>query len=184
MPNEKYFFTNSHKSSTMRKLGLRNLDFAFPFRPLKGIPLWLGYGSTVWRHPGRYGIRLTGNHRNYGYLFPEAIRQKICFMMQGYHGGVRYQHRLWSPVREKINQWRTFYAEIHKRPGFCPVLWYQDGKDFLIIHQRRLNKADMTHRLKGSSRGIYRFCDTQRSLSEIVNRFPHSAKTRSPRFSG
>jgi len=151
---------------------LRNLDFAFPFRPLKGIPLWLGYGSTVWRHPDRYGMRLTGNHRNYGYLFPEAIRQKICFMMQGYHGGVRYQHRLWAPVREKITQWHAFYDDVHKKAGFCPVLWYQDGKDFLIIHQRRLNMADMTHRLKGSSRGIYRFCARQRALAEIVARFP------------
>ena len=93
-------------------------------------------------------------------------------MMQGYHGGVRFQHRLWAPVREKIKQWKAFYDQVHKKPGFCPVLWYQDGEDFLIIHQRRLNKADMTHRLKGSSRGIYRFCDTQRSLSEIVDRFP------------
>jgi hypothetical protein len=93
-------------------------------------------------------------------------------MMQGYHGGVRHQHRLWAPVREKINQWQSFYEKVHKKPGFCPVLWYQDGKDFLIIHQRGVNKTDMTHRLKGSSRGIYLFCDTQRSLTEIVDRFP------------
>lgn len=93
-------------------------------------------------------------------------------MMQGYHGGVRNQRRLWAPVREKINQWQAFYEEVHKKPGFCPVLWYQDGKELLIIHQRRLKKADMTHRLKGSSRGIYLFCARQRALDEIVDRFP------------
>jgi len=44
---------------------LNNLAFAFPFRPLKGIPLWLGYGSPLWQDPARYRIRLKGNHPNY-----------------------------------------------------------------------------------------------------------------------
>ncbi len=151
---------------------LHNLDFAFPFRPLKGIPLWLGYGSSVWRYPDLYGIRLKGNHPHYRCLFSREMIQNVCFMMQGYHGGVRHQHRMWAPVRQKLTQWKTFYEQIHLKPGFRPILFYRDGRDFLIIHERRVNQDDMTHRLKGSSRAIYLFCETQRSLAEIVGRFP------------
>jgi len=151
---------------------LHNLDFALGFRPLKGIPLWLGYGSTVWQYPDQYGIRVKGNHPHYGHLFPEKLNRQVRFMMQGYHGGVRHQHRLWAPVREKLSQWRAFYEQIHQDPGFHPVLSYRDGTDFLIIHERRLHQDDMTHRLTGSSRSIYLFCETQRPLKEIVERFP------------
>lgn len=161
---------------------LHNLDFVFGFRPLKGIPLWLGYGSPVWRHPGRYGIRRTGNHPNYGHLFPKKLRRSVCFMMQGYYGNVRHQHRMWAPVREKLTRWQAFYAQIHGTPGFRPVLSHRDGRDFLIIYERRLNQDDMTHRLTNTSRAIYRFCDTQRSLAEIVSQFPGFGEDRITAF--
>ncbi len=151
---------------------LKNLPFAFPFRPLKGVSLWLGYGSPLWRDPGRYGIRLTGNHPNYRYLFPSQEIQRSRFMMQGYHGDVRHQHRMWDPVRKKLAEWHHFYRHMHEKPGFRPILSYKDGKDFLIIRERRLNDMDMTHRLKGSSRAMYLFCETRRSMAEILARFP------------
>ncbi|MBW1780621.1 MAG: RiPP maturation radical SAM C-methyltransferase [Deltaproteobacteria bacterium] len=151
---------------------LNNLSFAFPFRPLKGVSLWLGYGSPLWRDPDRYGIRLTGNHPNYRHLFPSQVDQRSRFMMRGYHGGVRRQHQMWGPVQNKLAEWHRFYSQMHRQPGFRPILSYKDGKDFLIIHERRLNDMDMTHRLKGSSRAIYLFCETHRSVAEIVARFP------------
>ena len=52
---------------------LDHLSFAFPFRPLRGIDLWLGYGSRLWRHPRSHGIRLKGNHPDYRYLFPPDV---------------------------------------------------------------------------------------------------------------
>jgi ribosomal peptide maturation radical SAM protein 1 len=150
---------------------LHNLSFAFPFRPLKGIPLWLGYGSPLWQDPGPFGIRPKGNHPNYRAIFPSEEFEKLRFMIQGYHGGVRHQRRMWEPVRKKLKEWRDFYYSIHEKPGFMPVLSYDDGKDFLIIHERRLHDDDMTHRLRGASRSIYLFCETQRCLAEIVGQF-------------
>jgi ribosomal peptide maturation radical SAM protein 1 len=157
---------------------LDHLSFAFPFRPLKGIDLWLGYGSPLWRDPDRYGIRLKGNHPDYRHLFPTEELGKLRFMMQGYHGGVRHQRRMWAPVRKKLAEWRAFYDRMHQEPGFDPILSYRDGQTFLIIRERRLDDEPMTHRLKGSSRAIYLFCETQRSMAEILDRFPRFGEDR------
>ena len=151
---------------------LANLEFAFPFRPLKGISFWLGYGSSVWQMPGAYGIKRVRNHPFYAHLFPTEVLQRLKLIIQGHQGGVRYQHRLWQPVREKIEAWRTSYLELHKDPGCDPVLSFQDGRDFMIIRERRPGNHDMTHRLKDTSRKIYLFCQTQQSKSQILSQFP------------
>ncbi len=150
---------------------LHNLDFVLPFRPLRGIHFWLGYRSGVWRNPRAYGIKKMGNHSFYGHLFPPPIFKGLRLMIQGYQGGVRYQKRLWAQVKEKIDAWAKSYAELHSTPGSGPILSYLDGGHFMIIRQRRPGKEDMTHRLKGSSREIYLFCESQRSLPRIVARF-------------
>lgn len=79
---------------------------------------------------------------------------------------------MWKPVRKKLKEWLYFYHSMHEKPGFIPILFYEDGKDFLIIHERRLHDNDMTHRLKGTSRSIYLFCELQRSMADMVERFP------------
>jgi hypothetical protein len=158
---------------------LRNLDFVFPIRPLKAAAFWLGYGSPVHRNPGRFGIRATGNHPDYRHLFPQQVLTHLKLMLQGYRGGVRSQRRLWAPVREKLNRWKVFYADIHggksdeRVPSrWEPILSYMDGGRFMIIRERRLRSPDMNHRLRGRSREIYLFCETQRTISELLSRFP------------
>ena len=151
---------------------LWNLEFALPFRPLKGIPFWLGYGSPVWKMPDRYGIKDVSNHPDYSHFFPKKILRGLRLIIQGYKGGVRYQNRLWRPVKGKIEEWRKDYLRLHEQPGSGPILSFQDGRDFMIIRQRRTKGHDMTHRLKNTSRKIYLFCRTQRSLQEICARFP------------
>jgi radical SAM superfamily enzyme YgiQ (UPF0313 family) len=151
---------------------LSNLDFALPFRPLKGIPFWLGYGSAVWQRPASYGIKRVHNHPFYKHLFPPEIIRGLRLIIQGYQGGVMYQNRLWRPVREKIEAWHKSYSELHKDPGCEPILSFQDGRDFMIIRERRAGNYDMTHKLKETSRRIYLFCQTQRSLKQILSKFP------------
>ncbi len=62
--------------------------------------------------------------------------------------------------------------ELHRVPGAGPIISYQDGRDFMIIRQRQINDYDMTHRLYGTSRKIYLFCQTQRSMPQILSHFP------------
>jgi ribosomal peptide maturation radical SAM protein 1 len=151
---------------------LANLNFVLPFRPLKGIPFWLGYGSSVWQTPRQYGIKRIRNHPFYAHLFPPDVVQTLRLMIQGYQGEVRHQNRLWRPVREKIDQWRKSYIELHKDPGCDPILSFQDGRDFVIIRERRPGNFDMSHRLKGTSRQIYLLCRKQQSLTRILSHFP------------
>ncbi len=157
---------------------LSNLEFAMPFRPLKGIPFWLGYGSPVWQMPDAYGIKRLKNHPYYRHLFPKEIPGDLKFIIQGYQGGIRYQRRLWRPVREKIEEWRKNYFRLHELENSGPILSYQDGRDFMIIRQRRYKNHDMTHRLVNTSRKIYLFCQTQRSMQEICARFPGFGEDR------
>jgi ribosomal peptide maturation radical SAM protein 1 len=151
---------------------MKNLDFALPFRPLKGILFWLGYCSPVWQEPGRYGLERIGNHPYYRHLFPPEILRGLTLMIQGYHGGVRHQNRLWNPVRERLKEWQEGYIRLHERPGCDPILSYQDGGSFMIIRQRRYGTDDMTHRLQGTSRKVYLYCENQRSMNSILSKFP------------
>ena len=150
----------------------KNLEFARPFKPLKGIPFWLGYGSPVWQMPRAYGIKRVGNHPYYRHLFPPDVLSNLSLIVQGYQGGVRQQIRLWDPVKKRLKEWKEYYFRLHEAPGSGPILSYRDGRDFMIIRQRLDKRDDMTHRLKDTSRKIYLFCETQRSLSEILSRFP------------
>lgn len=163
-------FPSSDKQDVAETLS--NLDFAMPFRPLRGIPFWLGYGSPVWRMPDFYGIKKLSNHPYYSHLFPEEILGGLRFIIQGYRGGIRYQKRLWHPVKEKMEEWRKNYFRLHELESGGPILSFQDGQDFMIIRQRRYRDHDMTHRLRNTSRKIYLFCQTQRSMREILARFP------------
>jgi hypothetical protein len=151
---------------------LRTLTFVLPCRPLKATPFWLGYGSPVWLDPKAFGIGKPRNHPFYAYLFPPEILSTLRLMLQGYQGGVKEQQRLWGPVTRALKSWRTTYDDLHGGSNHNPVLSYQDGGTFLIIRERRPTADDMTHRLRGSSRQIYLFCEMNRSLSEIVGRFP------------
>jgi len=150
---------------------LETLQFAFPFRPPKGTPFWLGYGSTVWRHPDAFCIRRVRNHSFYASLFPPDILAPLHLIIQGYQGGMRNQQRLWRPVTKALQSWKTTYDDLHNASKGVPILSYQDGGEFLIIRERRRDTDDMTHRLRGSSRQIYLFCEKNRSLSEMVERF-------------
>jgi hypothetical protein len=141
---------------------LGNLQYAFPFRPLKATPFWLGYGSPVWLDPGAYGIRKVRNHPYYANLFPAEILRPLTLMIQGYQGGVKEQERLWHPVRQAVETWEKTYKALHRTAASGPILSYQDGGDFLIIRERRDGQDGMTHRLRGTSRKIYLFCEENR----------------------
>jgi ribosomal peptide maturation radical SAM protein 1 len=157
---------------------LVNLQYAFPFRPLKATPFWLGYGSPVWSNPGAYGIRKVRNHPDYADLFPQEVLGTLILMIQNYQGGVKEQERLWHPLKQAVEAWKKTYEALHRTPASGPILSYQDGGDFLIIRERRDGQDDMTHRLRGTSRGIYLFCEENRSIREILDRYPGFAEEK------
>ena len=64
------------------------------------------------------------------------------------------------------------YDDLHRRAVAEPILSYGDGGDFMIIRERRLRGDTASHRLEGSSRQIYLFCNHHRSLRRITANFP------------
>jgi ribosomal peptide maturation radical SAM protein 1 len=151
---------------------LATIQYALPFRPLKATPFWLGYGSPVWSDPGAFGIRRIRNHPYYANLFPPEILKNLTLMIQGYQGNVGEQKRLWHPVRQAAEAWEKMYGALHCVPTSGPILSYQDGGDFLIIRERRCGRDDMTHRLRGTSRAMYLFCEENRAIREILHHHP------------
>lgn len=157
---------------------LRALEFALPFRPLRPVRFWLGLGSPVWEEPRAFGIKAAFNHPNYAILFPPDISRSMCFMIQSYRGDRGYQEKLWRPVKRKISAWNKAYARLKTGPLCSPILSFRDGRDFLIIRQKRLNAEPLTHRLLGTSREIYLFCDRHRGLKAILSKFPRVGEER------
>lgn len=154
---------------------LRNLDFVLCFRPLKRVHFWLGLGSLVWQNPETFGLKSVFNHRNYAHIFPPDVFKAMRFTIQSYRGDLGLQRRLWRPVEKKLNAWKKSYGELHKGPRHENILSFRDGRNFMIIRQRRLNGQPLTHRLEGTSRAIYLFCMQHRSLKRILTRFPSVA---------
>jgi len=157
---------------------MQNLEFAMSFRPMKFVHFWLGLESPVWQNPKDFGIKAVFNHPNYATLFPSEIYRQMVFMIQAYRGDLGYQRKLWQPVKRKVREWKKEYDEFHKGPVHSPILSYRDGGNFLIIRQRRLLAAPLTHRLEGMSRDIYLFCGYHRSRKRILQQFPKLTEDR------
>jgi ribosomal peptide maturation radical SAM protein 1 len=151
---------------------LRALEFALPFYPLKAVTFWLGLESPVWQHPKKFGIQAMYNHPNWSFLFPEDICRNLPLMIQAYRGDLTYQKKIWKPVKKKISDWQKQYAETQRDAGDAPILSFRDGRDFIIIRQKRFRAEPAVHRLVGGSREIYLFCQKHRSIKAIFSAFP------------
>ena len=128
---------------------MKALEFALPLYPLKAINFWLGLGSPVWQRPKKFGINAVFNHPNWSFLFPDGIYRTLPLIIQAYRGDLTYQRKIWKPVKKKVSEWQKQYAEIQSRPGYAPILSFRDGRDFIIIRQRRFQAEPAVHRLVG-----------------------------------
>ncbi|MFN2352924.1 MAG: RiPP maturation radical SAM C-methyltransferase [Desulfopila sp.] len=147
---------------------LINLDYALPFAPLAPATFFLGKGSPMEKDPGHYGIDAVTRHNN-SRLFPDDIVSQLDMLIKDYRGDKTMQKRQWRPVRHKMRQWREFHAG--RDDPSIPALRYRDGGTFLVIRQERLDEAPLLHRLRGTSRQLYLFCTTIRTLEEIAANF-------------
>jgi hypothetical protein len=152
---------------------LAALAFALPFQPLKPVHFWLGLDSPVWKNYREFNIASIGNHPGYSILFPKSITDNLTFIIQAYKGDITRQKKAWKPVETAINHWNKTYARMHAPAFSRPILSYQDGDTFLIIRQRHHMAAIDTHRLTGQSRDIYLFCQTNRSVEQMLHAFPN-----------
>lgn len=162
-------FPGSDQSDVLETL--EALKYVQPYRPLKIVSFWLGLESPVYRNYRGYGLKAVFNHPFYRILFPKHIVAQVGFTIQDYRGDKAYQRKLWSPVSRVVAAWEKNYEQLHENAGTGPILGYRDGNEFMIIRERGVRGDRMNHRLRGTSRKIYLFCDHTRSIGEIVSNF-------------
>ena len=157
---------------------LRNLEFVYPFRPLRLVVFWLGFGSPIWQNPESVGIKAVFNHPNYKNLFPPDVVRSMRFIIQAYRGDLGYQKKIWAPVKRELKAWEKTYAELTQGEKHENILSFRDGRNFMIIRQKRLGGEPLTHRLEGTGRAVYLFCQKHRALNQIVDRFSSTPADR------
>jgi hypothetical protein len=116
------------------------------------------------------------NHPNYRILFPPKIADNIEFLIQDYRGDKARHRNLWRPVIDAVSAWKKAYEKLNEKPDAGPILSYRDGREFMIIRERKINGEPQNHRLTGTSRAIYLFCNHTRSIDEIIEKFPTLTK--------
>jgi ribosomal peptide maturation radical SAM protein 1 len=161
---------------------LHAIAFARAYRPPKPVVFWLGMGSPVWSDPAAYGLARVRNHPHWARIFPPAIARRWPMVVQSASGGTSAQKRLWQPVRAALRAWTRDYDALQRGADPDPILSVRDGGDFLILRERFRNGQTATHRLEGTSRAIYLYCDRHRPLQRIVHRFPSVSADRVSAF--
>ncbi len=134
---------------------LENLDFAWPFSPLKTVSFWLGADSPVYREPENFGIYNIRNHGFYTLLFPKDTANGLRPLILEYTGDRTRQKNMWRAVEKKV-------AEMNKARSRMKIkgklLGYRDGGEFITIRQILPDGRILRHRLSGLSRKLYLAC--------------------------
>jgi hypothetical protein len=146
------------------------LDFVLPFTPLTAASFFLGEGSPISKNPQKFGLTGVIQHPKNRQLFPPAILAGMEMLIKSYRGHRTAQRKLWKPVTDKVARWQAFHAKRNMHG--TPALSCRDGGSFLIIRQEQRDGPCLHHRLHGTSRAIYLFCQQVRSYSELASRFP------------
>jgi ribosomal peptide maturation radical SAM protein 1 len=147
---------------------LLNLEFVLPYQPLDSASFFLGYGSPVHCRPREHGIRAVTAHPKNRMLFPKPYLKGL--LIAGYRGDRQLQQRLWRPVRDKIQAWQDFHRTRSGKN--TAALSYRDGGDYLFIQQELPGKEPLIHRLRGTSRTIYLFCEEPKTVEDICRFLP------------
>ena len=146
---------------------IRNLEFAWPFAPLKAVPFWLGRCSPVFNDPKSYGIKAMRPAPEYRRLFPDQVLEKLEPLILVWTGDRKRQERTWKKVEKRVQ------ALFQTRKGYQEpsLLTWRDGGEFITIRQRLPDGRVLNHRLSGPSRQIYLAAQDVIETDELAARF-------------
>ncbi len=141
---------------------LKMLDFVWPFRPLKTVSFWLGFGSPAHRRQREFGISRISPHPWWRQMFGSDASSLILT----YAGDRTVQQRRWRKVERKVSD----MGHRRRQQGLAEVLLgYRDAGEFISIRQVLTDGSRRMHRLRGLSRKIYLFCLDVRTVQEVVD---------------
>lgn len=150
---------------------LAAIEAAIVFRPLKCVSFWLGLESPVWKNPKAFGLRAIWPHPHLTRLFPASVAGRLTFMIHGYRGDRLRQYKRWRPVERRVAAWGRTYERLCPPERDTPALYLRDGGKFAIITQHLEKGPPQKHRLTGTSRAIYQFCQQPRSVERLRAKF-------------
>lgn len=160
---------------------LDTLDCLLPFKPLDTATFFLGYGSPIFNNCKNFSITHTLTHPKNRKLFPQKLLQSMTLLLNSYRGDRKVQQKLWTPVREKVHQWKAFH---NRRSHTEFPLSYRDGRTFLIIRQEQQEGPVLQHRLRGLSRKIYLACESVLTVEKLYTLFPQVKEDALRQFLG
>ncbi len=131
---------------------LANIEYVWPFQPLKTVSFWLGYGSPVQQDHKKFKISGIKPHHYFADLFPKGFSQNMVPMVLEYRGDKKRQQQLWKAVETKVHHWQREWEKLIKER---PLLSYRDGGNFMIIRQVLPGGRTLYHRLTGASKALY-----------------------------
>lgn len=122
---------------------------------------FLRYGSEYFRNPSKYGITILGLHPYERDLFPKEIADKIV----GYTYDYKFdeKQKLFTDSDTVSKHFASFSLELFKHE-----LFYVDNGAILIIYK---TNPFFKLPLKDRVRELYIYCDTHRSLNDILKKF-------------
>jgi hypothetical protein len=106
------------------------------------------------------------------YPFPNDVLARMAYYYEFNHADGRNPLDYAAPVLEAVETWRELAPNV--------TLRYTDRPEgVLILHDTRPEAAMFQRRLSGIERAVYLFCDTGRSLQEIVEFAARSSGSQS-----
>ncbi len=144
---------------------MENLDFAWPFAPLRTVSFWMGMESPVYKEPSRFGVGGIRPHRHYSLLFPRNVVRRLKPLILEYRGDRKKQYIMWKEIEQKV----TWMNRARKALGKDrKLLSFKDGRQFVDIKQVLPDGTVLRHRLTGLSRRLYLACLEPRDLDDLV----------------
>jgi ribosomal peptide maturation radical SAM protein 1 len=155
----------------------RNLEYLESLPPPANIfEFQLQFGSNIYKDPKKFAIKKFYPNMVERLMYPIDVFENIAhgFYLFELEPGRKPYH---EELKMAVEKWAEKCRAIRERTGGKSPLVYNDGGDFLIIWDIR-EKNQKKYILTPEERALYLFCDTARSLDEILEEFKELPRER------
>ena len=119
--------------------------------------------APYFEHPERYGIVNVRPSRGFRYVypFPPEVLERLAYYFDYDYADGRDPLEYAQPVIDAVATWQQLAGTVTLRS-------WDRGDGVLILTDTRPGAEEFQRRLTGVERAVYLFCDTGRTLRQIV----------------